>query len=1053
MLIATAVTANGGIQPPARTGDASVLAAFARPRAALAAAIDAQRALAREDWAGGAEIRVRMAIHSSEAELHDGDTTYVGEAIDRCARLRDLARGGQVLVSNSTAALSVDRLPPGAALVEVSTCTLAGFERPERVHQLRHPDLDPAPASLRSDADRDLPRWPTTIVGREREIADVSVLLAETRVVTITGAGGSGKTRLAREVASRIADRFRDGVAWTELAPATAGTQVAAIIASACRTPVVPGVSAEIAVLHHLAKREMLVVLDNCEHLLDDCAALVAAILRDAPETKILTTSREPLGTSGEVTWRIPSLTLPDDRQRSIPDLMACDAVRLFMERGRAAQPDFRADDDNAALVAQICRRLDGMPLAIELAAARLRSLSIRQLAEGLDDRFRVLTGGARTAVARQRTLLASVQWSYELLDAEERSLFRRLGIFAAPFTIDAAEAVGEDDDLDRLEVLDVLGRLVDKSLVHRTGERYRLLETLRQFALERATDAAELVELRNRHLEWCRRRARNWRLDREPATHAVLADIGSELRDLVAALEWSLDPNRPLAREILEPLGAYYTTAYLDFDDLHALATATLSRYEPGSSEWLEVLAPIALALFFAADVDWIPTAREALDRMGDRMDPLVRGWVEFAASQGFAYSGKEEGFAGLRRAIEDGRSGGSRALELHATAVLAMAHADLGDCAAARPLLAWLDHHVPSDVWVRNVVELARTTVLAYIGQLEPARAFLTESLATHMAFDGLRRAGDIPLAAAVGCWMTDVGLCQRTAEAAERTPAAGLFALVIKDVPEILYALVRDDVDAALRRATAGLHEEAFGGHHLWIRCESGQMALTLGDLAHAEAAVTAILPHLDDAGLYFVRVSTYVLWSQVAAARGERAEAESRAHDAVACASERELHLLLVDALETLAVLLADTDRPAEAARLLGASEAFRARAGYRWRYPHQRRAIESLHGRVDPAHLAEGARLSLPEAVAYTQRGRGERRRPAHGWESLTASEQRVVALVAAGLPNREIAAKLFVSVATIKTHLLHVYGKLDIRTRAELAAVATRRTLAPPATR
>jgi hypothetical protein len=286
-------------------------------------------------------------------------------------------------------------------------------------------------------------------------------------------------------------------------------------------------------------------------------------------------------------------------------------------------------------------------------------------------------------------------------------------------------------------------------------------------------------------------------------------------------------------------------------------------------------------------------------------------------------------------------------------------LAHADNGDCAAARPLLTWLDHHVPSDFWVRNVVELARITVLAYVGQLEEARTFLTESLAGHLASDGLRRAGDLPLAAAVGCWMADVGLCQRAAEAAERTPAAGLFALILKDVPEILHALVRDDVEAALRRATAGLHEEAFGGHHLWIRCESGQMALTLGDLSHAEAAVASILPHLDDAGLYFVRVSTYVLWSQLAAARGEQAEAESRAHDAVACASERELHLLLVDALETLAVVLADSGRAAEAARLLGATEAFRVHSAYQWRYPHQRRAIESLRGHVDPAYLAEG----------------------------------------------------------------------------------------------
>lgn len=1051
-LIATAVAAHGGV--PARVQDqrdSGAAFAFARPSAAVATAVDAQHALGVENWPDAGKPKVRMAIHSGEAQLGN-DATYGGETIGRCAGLRSLARGGQVLVSNATAALTMDRLPSGATLIEIGICTLDGFGRPERVHQLRHPDLEVTTVSLSRAADDGLPRWPTSLVGREREIADVSALLAGGRVVSITGAGGSGKTRLAREVASRLADGFRDGVAWAELAPVTAGKQVAAVIATACRAPAVPGVSADVALLHHLAKSEILIVLDNCEHLLDDCVALVDAILREAPGARILTTSREPLGTGGEVTWRIPSLGLPADRPGSTQDLTAFGAVRLFIERGRAAQPEFRVDDDNAALVAQICRRLDGMPLAIELAAARLRSLSVRQLAHGLDDRFRVLTGGTRTAVARQRTLLASVQWSYELLDAEQRSLFRRLGIFAAPFTIDAAEAVGEDDDLDRLQVLDVLGRLVDKSLVQRTGERYRLLETLRQFAVERATDAGELVELRDRHLAWWRRRAREWRLDREPATNGVLAEIGSELRDLMGALEWSVDSQQRPAIEILDPLGVYYSTAYLDLDDLRALAAAALARYEQGSVEWLTALAPLALSLVFAVDTDWVPAARRALDQIGGRLDPLVRGRIELATAQPIAYLGQEEGFAGLRRAIEDGRASGSRALELHATAVLAVAQADNGNCAAARPLLRWLEHHVASDLWVRTIVELTRITVLAYTGQLEEARASVVESLARQTTSDGIKLIGIASIAAAVGWWTVNVDLCERAAEEAAKMPAAGLFTLVVKDVPRILLALARDDVDEALTRATASLGEESFGGHHVWIRCECGHMALTVGDVPRAEANLAAVTPYLAGGDLPWVRVSANILWARIAAARGDLAEAEQHAHEALAYAHTCELQILVVDALETLVLVLADTNRVSEAARLLGAAESFRARAGYRWRYPQQRRAVDAFRSRFEPEQLAEGMRLSLVEAVAYAQRGRGERRRPAHGWESLTSTEQRVVALVAAGLPNREIAAKLFVSVATVKTHLLHVYAKLDVRTRAELAAAATRRALAHPDT-
>ncbi len=269
-------------------------------------------------------------------------------------------------------------------------------------------------------------------------------------------------------------------------------------------------------------------MLDNCEHLLAACAVVVDAVLAACANVRVLATSREPLGVQGETSWRIPSLALPAEDETDPERVLATDAGRLFVERARAARSDFALDPSSAAAVARICRRLDGIPLALELAAARVRALSVAQLAERLDDRFRLLTGGARTAVARQRTLLASVEWSHDLLDPAERTLFRRLSVFASPFSLEAAEAVASDESLDRLEVFDLLARLVDKSLVSYGGDRYRMLETLRQYALERADDAGELPALRDRHLAWFRRRASGWALEREIATEPVLAEVAA---------------------------------------------------------------------------------------------------------------------------------------------------------------------------------------------------------------------------------------------------------------------------------------------------------------------------------------------------------------------------------------------------------------------------------------------------------------------------------------------------------------------------------------------
>lgn len=556
-LIAAAISRRGGARPPDQGEGDSTLAAFARPADALAAALDAQRALAAEAWPEGAEIAVRMAVHSGDAQLREGGN-YGGLAVIRAARIRALAHGGQILVSKATAALAEDGLPAGASLVELGSVMLAGFARPEVVLELSHGDL-PAHAGrlglLRASPTSSLGRWPTSLVGRERERREVGELLAARPLVTSIGAGGSGKTRLAHAVAEDRADRHADGIVWVELARTSDPAQVAPVVVAACGLLETPGASALQVLTNRLAKADVLVVLDNCEHLLAACAELAEAMLRAGPGVRVLATSREPLGAAGETMWRIPSLETAPEGERSVERVAAYDAVKLFVERARPSRSDFQLDAESAPLVARICRRLDGIPLALELAAARLRALSLERLAEGLDDRFRLLTGGARTAVARQRTLLASVEWSHDLLEPAEKAAFGRLAVFAAPFELDAAEFVAADEELDRTEIFDLLARLVDKSLVQHAGDRYWLLETLRQYGLEHG-DPRELAAARDRHLAWFRRRANGWAAEREVLTQRAADEIAAEKPDLIAALDWSLRPGRAPAIALLQPLG-----------------------------------------------------------------------------------------------------------------------------------------------------------------------------------------------------------------------------------------------------------------------------------------------------------------------------------------------------------------------------------------------------------------------------------------------------------------------------------------------------------------
>src|SRR6516165_2636347 len=505
-LLSSAIGRHGGVRPIEQGEGDSVVAAFARASDAIAAALDAQLALAGHPWPGGLDLRVRIALHTGEAQLRD-EGNYFGVALSRCARLRAIAHGGQTLLSRAVHDLVVERLPDGVALVDLGTHRLRDLGRPEHVFALNHPDLPASAEPLRSlDAlPNNLPDRLTSFIGRERELEQVSGALSASRLVTLTGAGGCGKTRLAAQAAADALDAFPDGVWWIDLAPLADAEAVGPALDEVIGVRPLPGQSSLEAAASQLANARVLIVLDNCEHLLEASARMAEALLHRCPGVVVLATSRAPLGVGGETTWRVPSLSLPTElRLEPVEAVAQSDAMRLFIDRAVKVRPNFTVTSENAPAIAQICYDLDGIPLAIELAATRVRVLGVEQIAAGLGDRFRLLTGGARSAMPRQQTLRASVDWSHELLSDDERMMFRRLAVFAGGWTLDAVEGVCAGDGLDRLAILDLLSSLVDNSLVvaddRGTSVRYWLLETVRQYALDRLSESGERMSFRDRH-------------------------------------------------------------------------------------------------------------------------------------------------------------------------------------------------------------------------------------------------------------------------------------------------------------------------------------------------------------------------------------------------------------------------------------------------------------------------------------------------------------------------------------------------------------------------
>ena len=546
----------------------SFAAAFHSAIDALNAAVDAQRLLHNESWTP-ASVKVRMGIHTSTAQLNDASapTVYTGYAtLALTQRIMSAGHGGQVLLSGATRELVRDSLPEATELIDLGEKRLKDLFRPEHLYQLNITGLPSAfpPLKTLDSFPNNLPTQLTTFIGREKEIAEVKHELEEHRLVTLTGSGGTGKTRLSLQVAAELLEKFEHGAWFIELAPLTDPDLIPQTILSAIGISEQPNKLPIEILKEYLHEKKVLIVLDNCEHLVAASAQVANTLLNAAPRLKVMASSREALGVKGEVSYPVPSLTLPDIKHLPvIEQLSQYEAVRLFIDRALLVSPHFVVDKDNAPFIAQICHRLDGIPLAIELAAARVKMMSVEQISKRLDDRFRLLTGGARTALPRQQTLRALIDWSYDHLSENEQILFRRLSVFMGGWALEAAEEVCSDSDHAKrsvnsdaptdyrlliTDILDLLTQLVNKSLVvvvgnSRCGEtRYRMLETIRQYAREKLLEVGGGEIIRRQHLAYFVKLAKQAEPELYRSNQVFwLNKLDDELDNIRAAMDWAL--------------------------------------------------------------------------------------------------------------------------------------------------------------------------------------------------------------------------------------------------------------------------------------------------------------------------------------------------------------------------------------------------------------------------------------------------------------------------------------------------------------------------------
>jgi predicted ATPase/class 3 adenylate cyclase len=568
--------------------------AFEVPELALEAALQAQRAFRDEPWSATGPLTVRMGLHTGPVEIVEGVLNTrdyaVSHTLNRVARIRSAAHGGQVLLSAATGELLHGYRPHEIKLRDMGDCYLKGMALPEHLYQVVVPDLPDAFPALMSISHplHNLPLQLTSFIGREKEMAAIQQMLHNARLVTLTGPGGTGKTRLALQTASGLVEQYADGVWLVELAPLSDSALVPTLTARALGLRELTGPQTFSLLLEYLEHKQLLLILDNCEHVIEACIHLSEALLQACPKLTILTSSREALGIAGEVSFRVPPMSLPEaDQSPLIEPLAQYEAVRLFVERAGAVLAGFTLTSTNAPAILQVCQRLDGIPLAIELAAARVKLLQVAEIAQRLDDRFRLLTGGSRAALPRHQTLRASIDWSYGLLSPAEASLLQSLSVFAGGWVLEAAEAVGCGEAIQACDVLELLGLLVDKSLIQTVSEsnglnRFRMLETIRQYAHEKLVESGQAEAARQRHLQYYLELAETFEKGiRGPDQVRIQERLEAELDNLRLALAWSLEGR---GRSVWNPeLGLRLASSLVSFWSIHGRQDEAI--------QWLEQL------------------------------------------------------------------------------------------------------------------------------------------------------------------------------------------------------------------------------------------------------------------------------------------------------------------------------------------------------------------------------------------------------------------------------------------------------------------------------
>lgn len=896
-----------------------------------------------------------------------------------------------------------------------------------------------------------LPVELSSFVGRGEELASIERLVCDRRLVTLTGTGGCGKTRLAVALCTRLIDSWSDGVWLIDLGSVTDPTQIPRLTASTLGVLLEPGGDQLQALVAKLRQRRMLLCFDTCEHLLDATAALTDTVLRGCPSVSILATSREPLGVEGEAVWRVPSLKEEE-------------AAELFAERATLAAPGFDADAVRSEVRA-VCTRVDNIPLAVELAAAWVRALSAAQIASGLDDCFRLLAGGPRRAIPRHQTLLASMAWSHALLEDDEKVVFRRLAVFVGGFSLDAVEAVCGDGGVLEQGALAMVGRLVDKSLVTvRESEsqvRYRLLDTVRLYAEERlrSEDGVELV--RDRHLDYYLDLAERAQPGLESDQDLWRQKLDSHHDNINAALDCGLsqpDDRADRGRRLAAAMARQWFIRGQSGEGLGFLRRAIDLRPTDRSRLQGRLLAGTAMLGMVSGRLDLVAeTTKRGLDIAGEVGDELTRARCLAMAAWPAFFVDFEVCQALTAQARLAGESAGDPFSRDWATVLEAYT-------------LTTRDRH-------DEAVALARPA----FERSSPRGDRFCASFARGVELWATLETGDVRAAVAIGRELleiaTPVGDYFAVGTMAGNLALATGWAGDIAEGRKIMEPIVRSVDDAPDVDVVAYMHSQ--GMLHLWdgdldeaVRWLERGIQRMIGDdkdwtatrCLPGMAAALRRLGRVDEAAKYAAKAvalateygSPYVL----ADALDEQArlvrdadpgQAQDLHHKALALRRDNGLRTYYVDSLDALAYLEARAENYPEAARLLAASEAAREVIGCPRppvAIPEHDAVLTSLRSHLGndefEALWRDSSATSLDDAVAAVTRRRGPRNRPQRGWASLTPTELDVVRLLSRGLSNPDIAGRLYMSRATVKAHLSHIYAKVGVANRTELATLAAR---------